>query len=150
MAKVLREWKKVFESDLAYVTYEVKELTESPCVIFLEGNLGAGKTAFSKSFVAEGDTLSPTYSIISETNDVLHADFYRLETKQEVFELEIEHYLEGKNYCLIEWGAKFHNTLINEFPDQYKFYRLDIEINDSSQSDSSRNFALSELEDDLA
>lgn len=151
--KVIREWKKVFESDLGYIAYELKDLVEKPAVIFLEGEVGAGKTTFTKSFISDGETFSPSYSVLSETRNVLHADLYRLENQDELIHIELPLYLESKQFFIIEWGMKFFKTLYKEIPENYNFYQLDLSINNSSDNDNgeeenhSRNFALFHLED---
>ena len=65
--KLIREWKKVYQSDLPYIVYELKDLAQVPAVVVLEGTLGAGKTTFTQAFIGEEGTLSPTYSILSES-----------------------------------------------------------------------------------
>ena len=42
--KPIREWKKVFVSDIGYISYELKEIVKPNAVIFLEGPMGSGKT----------------------------------------------------------------------------------------------------------
>ena len=110
--KVVREWKKVFRSDLPYIVYELKDLAKIPAMIILEGDLGAGKTTFTQFFVGENEILSPTYSILSENKNIVHADFYRLEKNEDVLQLEIPQYIEDKQYFFIEWGMKFARRVI--------------------------------------
>lgn len=149
--KLIREWKKVYKSDLPYIVYELKELTKVPAMIVLEGDLGAGKTTFTQSFIGEGETLSPTYSILSETKSFLHADLYRLEQNEEILQLELPIYLEDKQYFFVEWGMKFVRRLFRELPENFSPYLLEIVINEG-QSDSvegpSRNFFLYSLSED--
>jgi tRNA threonylcarbamoyladenosine biosynthesis protein TsaE len=142
----VRSWKKVFESDLSYIVYEMKDILKTPCLVILEGTLGAGKTTFTKEFVDEGETSSPSYSIVSETKDVLHADFYRIKSREEIIHLELPLYLEGKNYFFAEWGAKHLESINKELPDDFSIYHLEITINEKhdSQDIESRNFVLSE------
>jgi tRNA threonylcarbamoyladenosine biosynthesis protein TsaE len=129
---LLREWKKVFEPDLVYVCYEMGELIDTPAVILLEGDLGAGKTTFTKSFLKD-ETFSPTYSIVSETTNAIHADFYRLKDEAEIVHLELPMYLEDKEYFFIEWGSKYLKNIINEVPDSFSFYQLDVQMADGPQ-----------------
>lgn len=149
--KLIRQWKKVFQSDLGYISYELKELVTAPALIILDGPLGAGKTTFAKSFVADGDTLSPSYSILSESDSVLHADLYRIETREEIIHLELELYLDNKNFFLVEWGKLHYNSLIKEVPENFGHYLVRIDVNDqahSAESDKinfSRNVALYEI-----
>lgn len=151
--KLMREWKKVFRSDLSYIVYELKDLAKVPALIILEGDLGAGKTTFVQSFLGESDssTLSPTYSILSECKSVLHADFYRLEKNEDIIQLELPIYLEDKQYFFVEWGMKFARRLVREIPENFSLYLLEIVINEGmgdAQEGPSRNFSLYSLSED--
>jgi tRNA threonylcarbamoyladenosine biosynthesis protein TsaE len=149
--KLIREWKKVFKSDLSYIVYELKDLAKVPSMIILEGDLGAGKTTFTQAFIGEGETLSPTYSILSECKNFLHADLYRIEKNEEILQLELPGYLEEKQYFFVEWGMKFARRLNRELPENYSAYLIEITVNEGS-SDSidsfSRNFSLFSLTED--
>lgn len=149
--KLIREWKKVYKSDLSYIVYEMKDLTKIPAMIILEGDLGAGKTTFTQAFIGDKETFSPTYSIMSEYKNILHADFYRIEKNEEILQLEIPVYLEDKQYFFVEWGLKFFSRLMRELPENYSAYLLEISSNDGP-SDSgegpSRNFSLYSLLED--
>jgi tRNA threonylcarbamoyladenosine biosynthesis protein TsaE len=152
--KLIREWKKVFESDLGYISYELKELVTEPAMVILDGPMGAGKTTFAKSFVHDGETLSPSYSILSESEMVLHADLYRIEDRGEIIHLELSLYLDNKKYFLVEWGRAHFNSLLKELPESYKTYLLKIEVNENAQQETSeksafsRNFSLYEIAED--
>jgi tRNA threonylcarbamoyladenosine biosynthesis protein TsaE len=149
--KLIREWKKVYKSDLAYIVYELKDLAKVPAMIILEGDLGAGKTTFTQFFIGENETLSPTYSILSEHKQFLHADLYRLEQNEEILQLELPIYLEDKQYFFVEWGMKFVKRLFREIPENFSTYLLEIVVNDSngdSLEGPSRNFFLYSLTED--
>jgi len=150
--KLIREWKKVFFSDLSYIVYELKDLAKIPALIILDGDLGAGKTTFVQHFVGDKEVLSPTYSILSETKNILHADFYRLEKTEEIIQLELSAYLENKNYFFVEWGLKFAKRIYRELPEEFTPYLLEIVINETSAEGSkegpSRNFAFYTLHED--
>lgn len=138
---VVRTWKKVLESDLANIALEMKEVIEPPSVIILDGPVGAGKTTFTKVFLDRKGTASPTYSIINEVDNLLHADLYRIEKKEELIHLEIPMYLEEKDYFLIEWGMPYLHQLQRIIGDEFKYYQLKIEINENN----SRNFLLTKI-----
>ncbi|MCF8008354.1 MAG: tRNA (adenosine(37)-N6)-threonylcarbamoyltransferase complex ATPase subunit type 1 TsaE [Halanaerobiales bacterium] len=90
--------------------------------LLLTGDLGAGKTLFVKG-LAEGleigiNITSPTFNLINEYKanpGLLHMDFYRLDSVQEVFNLGIEEYLEKKAIKAIEWPQLVYKFLINDF-----------------------------------
>lgn len=88
--------------------------TARPGDIFaLRGDLGAGKSAFSRGFIqallGDIDVPSPTFTLIqtyeSDIAPVHHFDLYRLEDPQEVLELGWDDALAG-GICLIEWPDK--------------------------------------------
>ena len=151
MSTILREWKKTLESDLESIIYELKDFLETPAIIILSGDVGVGKTTFTKKFVKQmvGDKLafSPTYSIINELGDVVHADFYRLQDAEEIVHLELSMYLEDKEYFLVEWGKPYLREILAEASDDFKVYEIEFEMNESkSQDDSaSRNLKLIDL-----
>jgi tRNA threonylcarbamoyladenosine biosynthesis protein TsaE len=150
MKKLIREWKKVYVSDLPYIVYELKELTKTPALVILEGDVGVGKTTFCQHFVGGEDVMSPTYSVLSESGNVLHGDFYRIENQEEILALEIPLYLEGKHYFMAEWGSKYKQRILRELPEQWTSYCLEISFGKSSTDteDHSRNFSLSTLTED--
>ena len=89
-------------------------------VICLEGDLGAGKTHFTKGFVTafglEKDIVSsPTFALINEykgdTVEIFHFDCYRLEKIQEALEIGAEEYFYGDGICIIEWPERIRAIL---------------------------------------
>jgi tRNA threonylcarbamoyladenosine biosynthesis protein TsaE len=83
-------------------------------VVFLEGELGAGKTVFAKG-IASGlgmkDTrrvCSPTFTIMNIYRakfPIFHFDLYRLERSSDILDLGWEDYLE-KGIVLVEWAER--------------------------------------------
>ena len=84
-------------------------------VFGLIGDLGAGKTHFTKGFVLGNDcdkpVTSPTFSLIHEyeggSSYIYHFDLYRLENTSELLEIGWEDYLEMDGICVVEWADKF-------------------------------------------
>lgn len=149
--KVLRSWKKVFENDLPSIITEVKDLASLPAVIILTGPVGAGKTTFTKQFVGEDqEVTSPTYSIVNESGRSAHADFYRIESDEDIIHLELDLYLEDKDFFLVEWGKPYLKTLQRFVSEDFLFYELDINLNEKKGQEDlevSRNFELRALEE---
>ena len=153
--KPIRSWKKVFEKDLSYIAFELRDLVSTPAFIMLEGPLGAGKTTFSKVFTGDPDTMSPTYSLLSEYSNILHGDFYRIKTREDIIQLELELYLENKDYFLAEWSKKHFHSIDPELSEEFESYLLEITINsfqsklkpelEESEVIFSRNFVLSRV-----
>lgn len=146
----LRTWKKVYENDLDNIVHEMREVVSTPALILMSGPVGAGKTTFTKVFVGKSDNVtSPTYSLINENGKCAHADFYRLKHPNEIVHLELELYLEDKDYFLVEWGKSFLNDLKRFVSDEFLFYELEITINEANEKNSfiaSRNYFLHRID----
>ena len=106
--------------------------------IFMVGDLGSGKTTFTKGFAAglgfSNKVQSPTYPILNEyshrNNFIYHFDLYRLKSVSEFLEIGGIEYLSHTNgICIIEWPE-----LINNFDIEKKF-KIHFKVN---KSDSSR------------
>ena len=85
-------------------------------VVLLDGELGAGKTTFITG-IAEGlglkeNLFSPSFTIlniykINKKKRLIHADLYRLDGIDEIYNIGLEEYIfDKKNLVFIEWGNK--------------------------------------------
>jgi tRNA threonylcarbamoyladenosine biosynthesis protein TsaE len=88
-------------------------------VITLAGELGAGKTTFTKGIArglgVEDHVNSPTFTIIKEYEGDLklnHIDAYRIENSQE--DLGLDEYFYGQGVTVVEWASKIHEQLPKE------------------------------------
>ncbi len=88
-------------------------------VIAYRGDLGAGKTAFTRGLarglgITESVT-SPTYTIVNEYTSgrlpLFHFDMYRLGSEEELFDIGWEDYLERGGVCAVEWSENVWEAL---------------------------------------
>lgn len=88
-------------------------------VIAYFGDLGAGKTAFTRG-IAEGlgvseQVTSPTYTIVNEYLSgrlpLFHFDMYRLGSSDELFDIGWEDYLARGGVCAVEWSENVEDAL---------------------------------------
>lgn len=112
-------------------------------VICLEGDLGSGKTIFTKGFAhalgVEDDITSPTFNIIKEYESgelpLYHMDVYRLDGK--VDELGLEEYFHKGGIVIIEWADMIKDYLPEE--------RLEIKIRVLDDSEDARVFIINPI-----
>ena len=100
---------------------EALATTLSPgTVIAFTGDLGAGKTAFTRGLarglgISERVT-SPTFTIVNEYEGgrlpLFHFDMYRLESSEELFDIGWEDYLRRGGVCAVEWSEKVADALV--------------------------------------
>lgn len=90
-------------------------------VIAYRGDLGAGKTAFTRGLargLGVGETVtSPTYTIVNEylggRLPLFHFDMYRLGSADELFDIGWEDYLDRGGVCAVEWSENVWDALEN-------------------------------------
>ena len=99
----LEDWQRVIDNILPQLKYNI---------LLLNGDLGAGKTTFTKFLLARlgssDDVSSPTYSVVNEydteNGKVYHFDLYRMSFIEEVYDIGIEEYLYNGFLNIIEWA----------------------------------------------
>ncbi len=102
----------------------VKLSKKDNTVICLNGNLGSGKTTFTRYFIRNffkgleiKEIPSPTFTLLQVYehggHTINHYDFYRLKNSSELFELNFGEAV-ADDVCLIEWSDKFKEILPND------------------------------------
>jgi len=102
------------EAALLAAAEQFGKTLETPAVVYLQGELGAGKTTFARSLIQslgyDGNVKSPTYTLV-ETYEaggkqIVHFDLYRLEDPEELHALGYRELIARADIVLIEWAEK--------------------------------------------
>ena len=114
---------------MEYITNSPEETEELGCrlgrslgpgaVVAFTGDLGAGKTAFTRGMARglgiSGRVTSPTFTIVNEYEGgrlpLFHFDMYRLGSSQELFDIGWEDYLSRGGVCAVEWSENVDDAL---------------------------------------
>ncbi len=88
-------------------------------VVFLEGDLGVGKTTLSRALIRAlghvGPVKSPTYSLVEvyviSSLYLYHFDFYRFESPEEFLDAGFDEYFNDAALCLVEWPERAQGCL---------------------------------------
>ena len=121
---------------------KLAELLRPGDVIAYYGDLGAGKTAFTRGLAAglgiREAVTSPTYTIVNEylsgRMPLFHFDMYRLSSSEELFDIGWEDYLARGGVCAVEWSENVEDALtgaisitIEKDPAQLDWRKITIE-----------------------
>ena len=90
-------------------------------ILAYEGDLGAGKTAFTRGLArglgAKEQVTSPTYTIVNEylsgRMPLFHFDMYRLASSDDLWDIGWEDYLERGGVCAVEWSENVDDAMEN-------------------------------------
>ncbi len=100
-----------FAKTLFAVFSEVLKVQDKPWILFLKGDLGAGKTTFVRGllrgFGYSATVKSPTYTLIESYQiqkiSIVHLDLYRLNDPAELLSIGLDDYLNESGIICIEW-----------------------------------------------
>lgn len=125
----------------------------SRAVIAMRGEMGVGKTAFTRGFLSAlggGGAKSPTYTVVNEykaKRRVFHFDMYRIEGEDDLYSIGYDDYLDTDGYAIIEWSENITDFL----PEK----RITVTIDRCDENESDRKITVdldgfAELTDDNA
>ncbi|GAC1385796.1 MAG: tRNA (adenosine(37)-N6)-threonylcarbamoyltransferase complex ATPase subunit type 1 TsaE [Ginsengibacter sp.] len=107
-------------TDIEKIATEFQRYTKPYKIFALHGNLGSGKTTFTKAVCnllgSVTSPSSPTFSIINEyttlKNEIIyHIDVYRIKSEVEAVEAGVEDCIYSNNICFVEWPEKIKKIL---------------------------------------
>ncbi|MDA3729996.1 tRNA (adenosine(37)-N6)-threonylcarbamoyltransferase complex ATPase subunit type 1 TsaE [Niameybacter massiliensis] len=125
------EWISLSEEETFNRGYEIAKNAKKGDIYCLIGDLGVGKTVFSKGFatglgITEHIT-SPTFTIVQEYEGEMplyHFDMYRIEDPDELEMIGYEDYFFGEGVCLVEWA----NNVPDAIPDTAKWITIEKDL----------------------
>ena len=109
-------FKKIYSScsyeETRKIACEFAKILSPGDVVTLDGDLGAGKTAFTGGLAiglgVESHVTSPTFTIVNEYRSgslpLFHFDVYRLETMDDLYDIGWEDYISEGGVCVVEWA----------------------------------------------
>ena len=118
-----------------------------PRFVAMYGDLGSGKTAFTRGFASlaspSSAVRSPTFTIVNEYRNgdvpVFHFDMYRIGDEDELYSIGFYDYL-SKGFCLCEWSENIEYAL----PEEY----LKAEISRTYREDNERSITVTLAKND--
>ena len=115
------------ENKTKEIGYKLGNLLTPGSVIWLIGDLGAGKTTMTQSLAkaleVDDYITSPTFTIVNEYEGKMplyHFDVYRIGSSDEMYDIGYEEYINGEGVCIIEWA----NLIEDILPDEYLYIEL--------------------------
>lgn len=107
------------------IAFEFAKTLKKGDTVLLSGDLGAGKTEFTKGickFFNITNVTSPTYAYLNVYGDfIYHFDFYRLSSEEDAEMLGLADYFSGDNISIVEWGENVKGIL----PDGAKTVKIE-------------------------
>lgn len=132
------------EKDTVKLAKKFEKLLKGGEVVILNGDLGAGKTTFTKALCKalkiKENVTSPTFTLMNVYTSgrlpLYHFDMYRIEDESEAQELGLNEFFYSNGVCMIEWAENIKNILPKKL----------ITINIEKLGETSRKFEIKGLE----
>lgn len=126
------------EEETRKIGFELGKKSVKGEIYCLQGDLGVGKTVFTKGF-AQGlgiteHITSPTFTIVNEYHSgrlpFYHFDVYRIGDVEEMFEIGYEEYFYGDGVCFIEWAELIRDIL----PEDVKWIKINKDLTSDNEN----------------
>lgn len=105
-------------SETQKIANDLAKTLKASDVVALFGDLGAGKTVFTRAVVNalgyDGYVTSPTFAVVNEYDTkptVYHFDMYRIDSEDALYGIGFFDYLENGGICIIEWSENIEYAL---------------------------------------
>ena len=109
------------ENETKKLAKKISDIISKGDILCLDGDLGAGKTTFTKylckNLGIDGYVNSPSYTLVNEYNgkvDIYHFDVYRIFSIEELYEIGFEEYISSDKIIIIEWAKKIKDIIPKE------------------------------------
>ena len=135
--------------DTINIAKDFAKSLKSGSFVTLDGDLGAGKTAFTSGLVSvlspATTVTSPTFTIVNEYRQgsiaLFHFDVYRLESMDDLYDIGWEDYVAEGGICVVEWAdivrdeldLPYYEIRITKLPDDEEARQISIEYKGESQ-----------------
>jgi tRNA threonylcarbamoyladenosine biosynthesis protein TsaE len=119
MQATLADESATLSAGAQFAKYLTSQQLKAGLVVYLHGDLGAGKTTFTRGFIQglgfAGKVKSPTYTLVEpyvfSSYNIYHFDLYRFTDKEEWEASGFREYFNPQSICLIEWPEKAGDLL---------------------------------------
>jgi tRNA threonylcarbamoyladenosine biosynthesis protein TsaE len=101
----------------ALLAQRLDESGKRRAFIAMRGEMGVGKTAFTRGFASHFDirgVKSPTYTIVNEYRGrvrIFHFDMYRISDADDLYSIGYDDYIEADGYCIAEWSENIDKEI---------------------------------------
>ena len=99
------------------LAYALEERGEVRAFIALRGEMGVGKTAFTRGFASHfgvTSVKSPTYTVVNEYRGrarIFHFDMYRIDGSDDLYSIGFDDYVRADGYSIVEWSENIEEVL---------------------------------------